>query len=82
MVALITAMLIGIALTALVIPFAKRRPVGTPLTWGEAMVASVYTFFLFIWFIPRRDYWGIKCWRFRDFKIFFNPFGSLRAFRP
>jgi hypothetical protein len=28
---------------------AKRRPVGTSLTWGEAMVASVYTFFLMFW---------------------------------
>jgi hypothetical protein len=33
--------------TAAVIPlYAKRRPVGTPLTWGEAMVAAVYVFFV------------------------------------
>lgn len=27
-----------------VIPYAKRRPKGTPTTWGEAMLASVYVF--------------------------------------
>jgi hypothetical protein len=28
----------------LVIPYAKRRPKGTPTSWGEAMLASVYVF--------------------------------------
>lgn len=28
---------------------AKRRPVGTPLTWGEALLAGTYIFFLFWW---------------------------------
>jgi hypothetical protein len=33
---------------AVIIPmrYAKRRPVGTPLTWGEAMVAALYVFFV------------------------------------
>lgn len=34
----------GMALA--VIPFGKRRPVGRPTTWGEAMLASVYVFFV------------------------------------
>jgi len=76
-VALITAMLIGIALTALVIPIAKRRPVGTPLTWGEAMVASVYTFFLFIWFygiIPHLWLtWADNELNWRPDKLLFGP---------
>jgi len=45
-VAFIASMLATVALTALIIPMAKRRPEGTPLTWGEAMVASVYAFLL------------------------------------
>lgn len=49
MVAFIASVLVTVLLTALVIPMAKRRPVGTPLTWGEAMVASVYAFFLMFW---------------------------------
>jgi hypothetical protein len=28
----------------LVLPYAKRRPKGTPTSWGEAMLASVYVF--------------------------------------
>ena len=32
------------ALSLLVIPYAKRRPKGTPTSWGEAMLASVFTF--------------------------------------
>ena len=28
----------------LVIPYAKRRPKGAPVSWGEAMIASVYVF--------------------------------------
>ena len=28
----------------LAIPYAKRRPKGTPFSWGEAMLASVYVF--------------------------------------
>jgi len=30
----------------LVIPYAKRRPKGTPTSWGEAMLASTYVFAL------------------------------------
>lgn len=49
MVALVSALLILVVLCALVVPMSTRRPVGTPLTWGEAMVASVYAFFLMFW---------------------------------
>ena len=37
-----------VLIVAVVIPmrYAKRRPVGTPLTWGEAMVAALYVFFV------------------------------------
>lgn len=29
--------------------YAKRRPPGTPLSWGEALLAATYVFFLFWW---------------------------------
>jgi hypothetical protein len=48
-VAFIASILVTLALAALVIPFAKRRPPGTPLTWGEAMVAGVYVFAAMFW---------------------------------
>ena len=46
MVALITSILVGLLLTWGILWYAKKRPVGTPVTWGEAMVGAVYVFFL------------------------------------
>jgi len=36
----------SIVLALAVIPYGKRRPVGTPLSWGEAMIAATYAFFV------------------------------------
>ena len=33
-----------IVLTLAVIPYGKRRPVGKPVSWGEAMLGAVYAF--------------------------------------
>ena len=49
MVAFVASLLVLVLGVLLVIPLAKRRPVGTPLTWGEAMVSAVYVFFLGFW---------------------------------
>lgn len=35
---------LAIALTLAVIPYGKRRAIGTPFSWGEAMLGSVYAF--------------------------------------
>jgi len=48
-VAFLTSLIILVALTAVVFPMAKRRPVGTPITWGEAMLAGTYSFFIMFW---------------------------------
>jgi hypothetical protein len=48
-VAFIASLLILALLIAPIFPLSKRRPVGTPLTWGEAMFASVYAFFVMFW---------------------------------
>jgi len=48
-VAFVASWLVVVALVALIVPMAKRRPVGTPLSWGESMAASVYVFFLMFW---------------------------------
>ena len=45
-VAFVFSLLVTIALTLVLIPLAKRRPLGTPMSWGEAMAASVYAFFV------------------------------------
>jgi hypothetical protein len=41
-----------LVLMAMIVPmfvYAQRRPPGTPLTWGEAMVAAVFVFFVLFW---------------------------------
>ena len=42
--AFLTALIASILLTLAVIPYGKRRPVGKPLSWGEAMLGSIYAF--------------------------------------
>jgi hypothetical protein len=38
--------ILTVALTLAVIPYGKRRPLGKPLSWGEAMAGSGYAFFV------------------------------------
>ena len=46
MVAFLTALVVTIAMTALAMAYGRRRPVGAPLTWGEAMAAAAYVFMI------------------------------------
>lgn len=48
-VAFITSLLIGLLGVGAVMIVGKRRKVGTPLSWGEAMAAATYAFFMFFW---------------------------------
>lgn len=43
------SLLATFAMAGVVVWYAKRRPVGTPLTWGEAMVASIFVTFALFW---------------------------------
>ena len=45
MVAFLTSLVITVAITIAVMRYGKRRPVGTPLTWGEAMFGAMVVFF-------------------------------------
>ena len=49
MVAFVTALLIGLAGCAAVLIYGRRRPVGAPLSWGEAMAAAMFAFLMFFW---------------------------------
>ena len=42
--AFLTSLIVSTVLTLLVIPYGRRRPKGTSLSWGEAMFAAVYAF--------------------------------------
>jgi hypothetical protein len=72
----------AIALTLLVIPFGNRRPVGKPLSWGEAMLASVYAFgVMFLAFGVAPHQWidhADKNLGWTKDKIIYGPFGILK----
>lgn len=44
------SLLLSIAMAAGILWYAKRRPKGAELTWGQAMWASIYVTFLAFWF--------------------------------
>jgi hypothetical protein len=46
-VAFVVSTVVTVLMTLAIIPYAKRRPPGTPLTWGEAMVSATYVFAIF-----------------------------------
>jgi formate hydrogenlyase subunit 3/multisubunit Na+/H+ antiporter MnhD subunit len=46
MVAFLTSLVITVGLTVAVMLYGKRRPVGTPITWGEAMFGSMVVFLI------------------------------------
>jgi hypothetical protein len=43
-VAFLASFIASIVLTLAIIPYGKRRPVGKPISWGEALIGSVYAF--------------------------------------
>ena len=49
MVAFVGSLIISVVLILGVLWYAKRRPVGTPVSWGEAMAAAAYAFFGMFW---------------------------------
>jgi hypothetical protein len=49
LVALICTFLVGFGGVAAVLLYGRRRPVGAPLSWGEAMAAGVFAMFLLLW---------------------------------
>lgn len=49
MVAFVGSVLISIVFVAIVLWYAPRRPVGSPLSWGQAMAASTFAFFGLFW---------------------------------
>lgn len=83
MVAFVVSILVMLVATAAIFPMMKRRPVGTPLTWGEAMVAAVYVFFIFFWaygIVPHQ--WlslADNEWNWRADRLVSGPGGILES---
>ncbi len=77
MIAFATSLLLALAGNAAVILYSKRRPVGAPLSWGEAMAAAVFAFVLFnFWYGVIPHQWITLAdneWGWRKDRIFFGP---------
>ena len=54
------SLLLSLAMTGAILAYAKRRPKGAPLTWGQAMAAATYVSFLaFFFFGVVPDRWRV-----------------------
>ena len=80
MVAFICTLLVGFGGIAAVLLFGKRRPVGAPLSWGEAMAAAVFAMFLLLWWyavIPHQWLtWAGNELGWRTDKLLLEPTGN------
>jgi hypothetical protein len=80
----LTSILILVLMLLPVFYYAKRRRVGAPLTWGEAMVAGVFIFFVLFWaygVVPHQFLtWADSELSWRPDKVWFGPTGSVTVF--
>jgi hypothetical protein len=76
-VAFVVSLVALVLAVAVVLVVARRRPVGAPVTWGEAMVASTYAFFvMFLAYgiVPHQWLaWADNELNWRADKILFGP---------
>ncbi|MEY2581931.1 MAG: hypothetical protein QOE09_1780 [Ilumatobacteraceae bacterium] len=81
-VAFLFSFLLSTCLALAAIPYAKRRPKGTPVSWGEAMIAAVYVFgtmFLAFGVVPHQ--WIDHADRnlgWSKSKVIYGPFDLLK----
>lgn len=81
-VAFIFSLVAATVLTLAVIPYGKRRPKGTPFSWGEAMLGSTYAFgvmFLAFGIVPHQwiDH-ADKDLKWDKTKLVFGPGGIIK----
>jgi hypothetical protein len=74
--------LLSTLLALAIIPYAKRRPVGTPVSWGEAMLGAVYAFgIMFVAFGVVPHQWIDHCDRDLGWSrqnVLYGPGGILK----
>ncbi|MFM9082746.1 MAG: hypothetical protein ACKOQ7_02415 [Actinomycetota bacterium] len=81
--AFLFSLILTTAMALAVVPYGKRRALGRPTTWGEAMVGSVYVFFaMFLAFgvVPHQfiDH-ADKELGWRKDRLVYGPFDLLNA---
>jgi hypothetical protein len=82
-VAFVASLIVTALLVVPVVLVAKRRPKGTPITWGEALLAATYAFFVMWWVygvVPHLWLtWADSELGMRTDKIYVGPGGVLNA---
>jgi hypothetical protein len=82
LVAFTLSVLITLALVGGIVAYSKRRPVGQPHTWGEAMIGATIVFFLMFWaygVVPHQWLvWAENELNWRSDKFFHGPGGFLK----
>jgi uncharacterized membrane protein len=80
-VALVVSTLVTILLALGIVWYGRRRPVGAPLTWAEAMLAAAYCFFLaFLAYGVVPHQWLMLAeneWAWRGDRVVVGPGGIL-----
>jgi hypothetical protein len=80
LVAFISTVIVGLLGVGVVLLYARRRPVGAPLSWGQAMAGAVFAMFLLLWWyavIPHQWLqWGDGQLGWRTDKVLFEPTGN------
>jgi hypothetical protein len=80
LVAFICTLLVGFGGVAGVLLYGRRRPVGAPLSWGEAMAGALVAMFLFLWWygvIPHQWLtWAEGQLGWRSDKLILEPTGN------
>jgi hypothetical protein len=76
-IAFVTALVFALAGNVAVLLYSKRRPVGAPLSWGEAMLASTFAFVLFnLWYGVVPHQWITLAdneWSWRSDRLVYGP---------
>ena len=83
MVAFTISVVVTAVIVGAILAYMKRRPVGTPVTWGEAMFGSMLVFFALFWIygvVPHQWLtWADNELNWRTDKLFTGPGGILQA---
>jgi hypothetical protein len=82
-VAFVFSTIVTLLCCAAVVWYARRRPVGTPVSWGEAMLASTFVFsvlFLAYGIVPHQWLrWAEAELNLRPDRLIEGPFGVVGA---
>lgn len=77
MIAFVTSLIVAIGCNVAVLLYSKRRPVGAPLSWGEAMAAAIFAFLVFnLWYGVVPHQWITLAdneWNWRSDRLLFGP---------